>query len=88
MDWIAVILVGGLIGWLASLVMKTNGQQGAIANVLIGIFGAALGRWIFGDLLNIGGAQVAGAFSLIGLVWGVIGAAILIVILRSFSVLR
>ena len=88
MDWIAVILVGGLIGWLASLVMKTNGQQGAIANVLIGIFGAALGRWIFGDLLNIGGAQVAGAFSLIGLVWGVIGAAILIVILRSFRVLR
>lgn len=88
MDWIAVILVGGLIGWLASMVMKTNGQQGAIANVLIGIFGAALGRWIFGDLLNIGGAQVAGAFSLIGLLWGVIGAAILIVILRSFSVLR
>ena len=88
MDWIAVILVGGFIGWLASLVMKTNGQQGAIANVLIGVFGAALGRWIFGDLLNIGGAQVAGAFSLIGVLWGVIGAAILIVILRSFSVLR
>jgi uncharacterized membrane protein YeaQ/YmgE (transglycosylase-associated protein family) len=88
MDWIAVILVGGLIGWLASLVMKTDGQQGAIANVLIGVFGAGLGRWIFGDLLNIGGAQVAGAFSFIGLLWGVIGAAILIAVLRSFSVLR
>ena len=88
MDWIAAILVGGLIGWLASLVMKTDGQQGAIANVLIGVFGAALGRWIFGDLLNIGGAQVAGTFSFIGVLWGVIGAAMLIVVLRSFTVLR
>jgi uncharacterized membrane protein YeaQ/YmgE (transglycosylase-associated protein family) len=88
MDWIVAILIGGLIGWLASLVMKTNGQQGALANVLIGVFGAALGRWVFGDVLNIGGAQVAGAFSMIGVLWGVIGAALLIVILRSFSVLR
>jgi uncharacterized membrane protein YeaQ/YmgE (transglycosylase-associated protein family) len=87
MDWIVVILVGGLIGWLASLVMKTDGQQGAITNVLIGIFGAALGRWIFGDVLKIGGAQVAGAFSMIGLFWGVIGAGLLIVILKGLRVL-
>ena len=47
MDWIIAILVGALIGWLASLVMKTDAQQGAIANILVGIIGAALGRWIF-----------------------------------------
>jgi uncharacterized membrane protein YeaQ/YmgE (transglycosylase-associated protein family) len=88
MDWIVVLLVGALIGWLASLVMKTDGQQGAIANILIGIFGAALGRWLFGDVLNIGGAQVAGAFSFTGLLWGVIGAAILIVVLKALRVLR
>jgi uncharacterized membrane protein YeaQ/YmgE (transglycosylase-associated protein family) len=88
MDWLVIILVGALIGWLASLVMKTDGQQGAIANILIGIFGAALGRWLFGDVIGIGGAQVAGAFSLTGLLWGIIGAALLIVILKALRVLR
>jgi uncharacterized membrane protein YeaQ/YmgE (transglycosylase-associated protein family) len=67
MDWLVIILVGALIGWLASLVMKTDGQQGTIANILIGIFGAALGRWLFGDVIGIGGAQVAGTFSFTGL---------------------
>ena len=88
MDWIVVLIVGALIGWVASLIMKTDGQQGAIANILIGIFGAALGRWLFGDILNLGGAQVAGAFSVTGLLWGILGAAILIAILKALRVLR
>ena len=88
MDWIVAILVGALIGWVASLVMKTDGQQGAIANILIGIFGASLGRWLFGDILRLGGAQAAGAFSFTGLLWGILGAAILIAILKALRVLR
>ncbi|NJK45019.1 MAG: GlsB/YeaQ/YmgE family stress response membrane protein [Pleurocapsa sp. SU_196_0] len=68
--------------------MKTDGQQGAIANILIGIFGAALGRWLFGDVIGIGGAQVAGAFSFTGLLWGIIGAAVLIALLKALRVLR
>lgn len=87
MDWIIAILVGALIGWLASLVMKTDAQQGAIANILIGIVGAALGRWLFADLLNLGGAN-AGALSLTGILWGVLGAVILIMILKAVRVLR
>lgn len=87
MDWLFAILVGALIGWLASIVMKTDAKQGALANVLIGIIGSALGRWLFGDVLNIGTATAAGSFSLIGVVWGVVGAAVLIFVLRSMRAL-
>ncbi len=88
MDWIVAILIGAFIGWLASVVMKTDASQGPIANILIGIFGAALGRWLFGDVLNIGGATAAGSFSVIGILWGVIGAALLIAVLRGMRLLR
>ncbi|MDX2006865.1 MAG: GlsB/YeaQ/YmgE family stress response membrane protein [Meiothermus sp.] len=87
MDWIIAILVGALIGWLASLVMKTDARQGALANIIIGIVGSALGRWLFGDVLGFGGAAVAGQLSLIGLLWGVLGAVILIAILRAVRVI-
>lgn len=83
MDWIIAILVGALIGWLASLVMGTDARQGAVANILIGIIGSALGRWLFGDVLNLGGAAAAGSFSIMGIVWGVLGAVVLIFLLRA-----
>ncbi len=85
MNWIFVILVGALIGWLASVVMKTDAKQGAVANILIGIIGSALGGWLFGDVLHIGGAAAAGTFSIIGIVWGVVGAIVLIFGLRSIK---
>jgi uncharacterized membrane protein YeaQ/YmgE (transglycosylase-associated protein family) len=89
MSWIILILVGALCGWLASLIMKTNAQQGAIANILIGIVGAILAQFIFGNLLGIGGAQVAGGgFSFWSIIWGVIGSVILIALLRALKVLR
>ncbi|WP_102126029.1 GlsB/YeaQ/YmgE family stress response membrane protein [Deinococcus planocerae] len=89
MGWIITILVGALCGWLASLIMKTDAQQGAVANILIGIVGAFLAQWIFGSLLNIGGAGAAGAgFSFWSIIWGVIGSVILIAILKALKVLR
>lgn len=88
MDWIVVIVVGALIGWLASIFMKTDAEQGPITNILIGIGGAALGRWLLGDVLKLGGAQAAGAFSVAGIFWGVVGAAILIGLLRAFRMVR
>ena len=48
MSWIISLIIGGIIGWLASIVMKTNAQMGLIANVLIGIVGSMLGFWIAG----------------------------------------
>ncbi len=88
MEWIITILVGALIGWLASIIMKTNAQQGAIANILVGIVGSLLGRWIFGDLLGIGAAASAGSFNFLGLIFGIIGAIILIAILKALKVFK
>ncbi|WP_424950861.1 GlsB/YeaQ/YmgE family stress response membrane protein [Deinococcus sp.] len=89
MSWIITILVGALCGWLASIIMKTDAQQGAIANILIGIVGSLLAQWIFGGLLNIGSSNVAGSgFSFWSIVWGVIGSVVLIAILKALRVLR
>ena len=88
MDWIIALLVGALIGWLASLIMKTDAQQGALMNIVIGIVGSLLGRWLFGDVLRLGGATAAGGFNLMGIIWGVLGAVVLIAILKALKVLR
>jgi uncharacterized membrane protein YeaQ/YmgE (transglycosylase-associated protein family) len=88
MDWIITILVGALIGWLASMIMKTDEQQGALANIIIGIVGSLLGKFVFVDVFNIGGAATAGSLSLPGILWGLVGAVILIAILKVFKVLK
>ena len=82
MDFIVTLIVGGIIGWLASLVMKTNAQMGWISNVIVGIVGSALGGWLFA-LLGLA------AYGTIGrLIMGVAGAALLIVILRGLKILK
>jgi uncharacterized membrane protein YeaQ/YmgE (transglycosylase-associated protein family) len=86
MSWIVLILVGALIGWIASMIMKTDTQQGSLANILVGIIGSVLGKWLFADVLGIGGAAAAGTFSLVGIIWGIVGAVILIAILKAFRV--
>jgi len=48
MNLIIWLVVGGVIGWLASIVMKTNAQQGIVLNVVVGIIGAVLGGWLMG----------------------------------------
>lgn len=88
MDLIITLLVGALIGWLASMIMKTDEQQGALANIVVGIVGSWLGAWVFGDLLGIGGAVAAGSFNFWGIIWGVVGAVLLIWILRMLRVLK
>lgn len=88
MGLIVAILVGALVGWLASLIMRTDAQQGAIANVVIGILGAALGRWFFGDVLELGGGGAAGSLTLVGVLFAVLGACILIGALKLVRVMR
>ena len=50
MDLIVTLIVGGLIGWLASLIMKTDAQMGILANILVGIVGSFLGHWLAGAM--------------------------------------
>ena len=48
------LVVGGVIGWLASIVMKTDAQQGIVLNVVVGIVGAVLGGWFLAPLFGTG----------------------------------
>lgn len=88
MGWLAIIIVGALAGWIASRMMGTDAQQGALANILIGAVGALLGGWLFGQVLGFDTALAAGSISFWGIVWAIIGAVILIAVLKSVRVLR
>jgi uncharacterized membrane protein YeaQ/YmgE (transglycosylase-associated protein family) len=81
MNLILQLIVGGIIGWLASMVMKTNAQMGVIANVLVGIVGAAIGGWL-GGTLGVGGGPI------VGWLMAVLGAAILIALLKMLGVFK
>ena len=78
------LIVGGIIGWIASMIMKTDGQQGIILNVIVGIVGAFLGGWI-GGMLGLGGGDINdGNFSLSGLLLSLVGAIVLLAIVNLF----
>jgi uncharacterized membrane protein YeaQ/YmgE (transglycosylase-associated protein family) len=82
MGLIIAIIVGGIIGWLASLIMKTNAQMGVLANIVVGMVGSALGHFIAGIL------GIAAYGSLGGLIISLVGAVLLIAILRVLGLFR
>ena len=82
MQLIIGLIIGGVVGWLASIVMKTNAQMGLIANVLVGVVGSALGYWIAGLL----GVTVAGG--IIQWLIAIGGALVLILILKALRILK
>ncbi len=53
MNFIIWIVVGGLIGWVASMIMKTDAQQGIFLNIVVGIVGALLGGWLISPLVGV-----------------------------------
>ncbi len=75
------LVVGGLIGWVASLLMATDGQQGMFLNVVVGIAGAALGGWFISPLIGVGTIN-QGAFSVGALIVSLLGAVILLAIIN------
>jgi uncharacterized membrane protein YeaQ/YmgE (transglycosylase-associated protein family) len=81
MNLIIWLVVGGLIGWLASMVMKTNDQQGIILNVVVGIVGAMLGGWFISPLVGAGTIN-QNDFSLPALLVSFVGAVILLAIVN------
>lgn len=83
MGLIILLIVGGVIGWLASLVMRTDGQQGIILNVVVGIVGALIAGFLVTPL--IGGAPItSGSFDVMSLVSSFIGAIILLAVVNLF----
>ena len=82
MGFITALIIGGIVGWLASMVMKTNSQMGMIANILVGIVGSSLGFWAAG-LLGVASSGV-----LVRLIVAIAGAALLIFILQKLGIFK
>jgi uncharacterized membrane protein YeaQ/YmgE (transglycosylase-associated protein family) len=82
MDLVVTLLVGGIIGWVASVIMGTDHQMGVLANVLVGIVGSVVGLW----LAEVVGVSVASGPAR----WlaSLIGAIILIGIVRALGFMR
>lgn len=80
MNILAWIILGGIAGWIASMIAGTNAEQGVVGNILVGIVGAFIGGFIFNLL---GGEGITG-FNIWSLIVAVAGATLLLFIVRGF----
>ena len=76
MGLIVLLIVGGILGWLASIVMRTDAQQGILLNIVVGIIGAFIGG------LLIGGGSINNAITLYSFLVSLLGAIILLAIVN------
>jgi uncharacterized membrane protein YeaQ/YmgE (transglycosylase-associated protein family) len=81
MGFILWLVVGGIVGWVASLIMRTDAQQGIILNIVVGIVGALLGGWFLSPLLGAGTIN-QGELSIASLGVSLLGAIILLAIVN------
>jgi uncharacterized membrane protein YeaQ/YmgE (transglycosylase-associated protein family) len=81
MNIVIWLVVGGLIGWVASMIMKTDAQQGLILNIVVGIVGSLIGGWLIAPLLGAGTVNQSD-FSIGGLLASLIGAIILLAVVN------
>ena len=82
MGIIITIIVGAVVGWLASIIMKTNAQMGSLANIAVGIVGAWVGNFLAGML----GLAATGAIT--SVIVAIVGACVLIAVLKGVGVLK
>ena len=82
-NFIIWIVVGGVLGWIASMIMRTDAQQGVLLNIIVGIVGAFLAGLLLSPLLGIGTIN-EGNFSLSALLVSLLGAIILLGIVNLF----
>ena len=75
-------MIAAVIGWLASMVMKTNNQMGSIANIVVGIVGA----WLGGVLAGVVGMTATSTVG--GIIVSVVGASVLIAILKALNIFK
>lgn len=81
MNWLVFLLFGGLVGWVASMIMKTDAQQGWILNVIVGMAGAFVGGLIF----QMFGAQGVTGFNIYSFIVATIGAIVSLAIVRAVA---
>lgn len=82
-NFIVWLIVGGILGWIASLIMRTDAQQGMFLNIVVGIIGAMLGGWLLAPLFGTGTIN-QNDFSISGLLVSLLGAVILLAIVNLF----
>lgn len=73
------IILGGIAGWIASIIMRTNNQQGPLLDIVVGIVGAVVGGWVMG-ILGYGGVT---SFNVYSLLVSILGAVILLAIVKA-----
>ena len=83
MNLIIWLVLGGLVGWLASILMKTDAQQGLLLNVVVGIVGAMVSGWLISPLVGVATINQDN-FSLPGLLVSFVGAVILLAVVNLF----
>ncbi len=82
MGWIIALIVGGIAGWLASMVMGRNASMGIFLNIVVGCVGSLIGNALSGPLFGIRGSVQS--FSLTGLIIAFVGAVILLAVVNFF----
>jgi uncharacterized membrane protein YeaQ/YmgE (transglycosylase-associated protein family) len=80
MGWIIALIVGGVAGWLASMLMKRDGSMGIVMNIIVGCVGSVIGNAIAGPVFGVQGTVQA--FSPTGLAIAVLGAVVLLAIVN------
>lgn len=78
MNFIIALIVGGVIGWLASKVMNTDAQQGIFMNIVVGCVGSLVGKFIAGTFLGMGGMGLRDGLDIPSLIVAFVGALILL----------
>ncbi|HEX8481370.1 MAG TPA: GlsB/YeaQ/YmgE family stress response membrane protein [Allosphingosinicella sp.] len=84
MNLIIALVIGGIIGWLASIVMRTNAQQGILLNIVVGIIGSLLGSFLLGRFFGADGNIMNNALDGGTLLAAFVGALILLAIVNLF----
>ena len=84
MGLIVALIIGGIIGWLASIVMRTNAQQGILLNIVVGIVGSLLGSFLLGRFFGADGNIMNNALDGGTLLAAFVGALILLAIVNLF----
>ena len=81
MNWIVLLIVGGVVGWLGSIIAKTNAQMGLIANIVVGIIGSMLGGWL-APMLGLSPSGIGVYLVAVG------GAVLLILLLKILGIFK
>ncbi|WP_129791926.1 GlsB/YeaQ/YmgE family stress response membrane protein [Sphingosinicella sp. CPCC 101087] len=84
MGLILALIIGGIIGWLASIVMRTDAQQGIILNIVVGIVGSLLGSFLLGGFFGADGNIINSPLDVGTLIAAFLGAVILLAIVNLF----